>query len=1485
MGPIDSGHTDSYQQDVIVNGDNSSAIEIDDDIVSITTENPIIEDETGKIELNSDRYGIRLNGDGSISLNAVGGNFITVTANSTNDTIGDGINVTDNAGGSITLAGANNTITVTGASSDGIYTDTGNSTAISFTANGVNGNNTIMAENNAIDHRGSNTITYEATGSNIFTAQKGDGIRIEGDGSEETGSVILTAHDNTITAGDNGIQVTGGGTVNVTANDGNNTITAVNKGITANGERSNVYLTSNNNTITINDGKADGYDYNYISAIDARENSSVVIKNYDDNNINGVLDINLNNVYGDVRGIYVEDSSININQNAFDLTINRIKDVDDSRMSSSKYVYGIATDIGSTKETDSNITINTINGINLDLQSKDDTSRAHGIYSAGGSINLNSTKGIAKINVNAAGSSTGSYTHGIFSENYGYVSVEANQGIDIDAENVSDANNVSVYAVRVNISNSINPTKFHNAGTIDLKTKGDIDISATAGKGSTAFAVAANSNKNTTYGGNISLDAYNIYLSAEGKSTQTLSATSTAHNNIIANNIVEITADTRNDATGGYARAIYAMNAVNEIEGKDITVNATANGANDRAYAIQTSATNYLTQNKLDSESISLTAKSGEAESSGVYSESMNGYIAETELKSTIGNNSIFADTYGVNALVMTGKGDAKVNLTAQQGSNFIEAGTLDNNKFGDSYAINALSSTVILDAAKNNQLSGAIYAGRYNVNSAKSATVKLDGANNIVKSYAVIANAGDIDTTNQYIDEENKVENKFWNKKFVSSLYAEDGANIELTGENYIGTWADNTKDEYLERTVWAYAKEDNVASTIKITGAAQIGTDRYKISPNSADVAIAAGTATDLDKEKVDGFAGERSTVTVEYDNFTDGTDGIRSSSISGDILSAYAGQVDIYSNNSEAALTVKGNLLAGNNGILNINLGNGGYFEGRTDDYQDAGNATETSTVASNDHLRFYDPAFSSTIYSSGEINLDMGQGSRWNVTGQSWVTSLRGEGVIDMRNDNENLSSGVTTDANETTTDNNSHAVHIGTLTGKHTFVMDLNDTAHEISDMLYIKDEANSSGTHKVFLNSVAGLENMKDGDKLRFATVNAGVDQLVFEGEYNGENGYTGNKSRAMLNDTGFNNVAFDIKNETYSTSDAENADYNGDTFDLTKPGNEYVNKEYGNTATNWYITRNSSGDETSDAGETILNMSRANYSNAIYMDRLNKRLGEARYINSEEDEGMWVRLRHDRIGKDDAYRSQNTMYELGYDQKQECDNGERRVGFAVDYMHGDTSYSDIAGKGEIDRYGLWLYDTWMGDKGHYVDYVAKWGHLDNEFEIYNSRDKVDGDYSNNVFSVSAEYGRKKDIGNDWYFEPQAQVQLARVTGADYTTSQGTKVSVDGINSLIGRAGFRIGKDFGEEKQSTLYFKADVLHEFLGDQTIRALDATTGGNWQSVDYDNQGTWYDIGIGYAAMMSKNSYAFIDLEQSFGNDNDETYQINAGVQWTF
>ncbi len=803
------------------------------------------------------------------------------------------------------------------------------------------------------------------------------------------------------------------------------------------------------------------------------------------------------------------------------------------------------------------------------------------------------------------------------------------------------------------------------------------------------------------------------------------------------------------------------------------------------------------------------------------------------------------------------------------------------NDFYGDQYAINAQGAgTVDVNAGLANTIYGAVYAtGTAKVGeNIKVSDVTLTGQTNFVRSAAVIEDAGDL---------QGKEVNggEITGMDVVSALYAEEGASIKLSGVNNIQTYYDDPSDTHTsERAVWAYKGAD-----ITIEGNTVIRTSSYESSPNDMDIAIAAGTSTNIN-DHID-----MANVNLKYENYNGAK-----SFIQGDILAAYGGEVNIAPNTantravSDAGINITGNLLAGNDGKLDVDLGNGGILVGRADDYGDA--ALNNGHGSGDKENGFYNPAFSSEIVRNGTVNLTMGEGSQWYVNGQSWITSVdtskAQNTLIDLVSANTNLNM-------------DSHALTIGTLKGDTNFRMKL-DGNRQYSDMLYI---GNGNGTYNIELDEVVTIDDMYadsgEGFKfsgLRFATVGKGSDV-----DFN-----------VTATDKGFNNIIYTVGKDVYGSniSNHENDAYNnGDGTSLDKPGNAAVedllkDAEQAGAATintndimllaNEPDTgENLDNNENhlnyklidmqtvrSDAGETMLNMSRANYSNAIYMDRLNKRLGEARYINDdpEEDEGMWVRVRHDRIGKDEAFRSQNTMYELGYDKRQECDNGKRRVGFAVDYMHGDTGYNDIAGKGEIDRYGLWLYDTWTGNKGHYVDYVAKWGHLQNDFEVYNSEGKVTGDYSNNVFSISAEYGRKKDMGNDWYFEPQAQLQLARVTGADYTTSQGTKVSVDGINSLIGRAGFRIGKDFGEEKQSTLYFKADVLHEFLGDQTIRALDGTTNG-WQSVDYENQGTWYDIGIGYAAMLSQSTYAFIDLEQSFGNDNDDTYQINAGVRWTF
>ena len=126
--------------------------------------------------------------------------------------------------------------------------------------------------------------------------------------------------------------------------------------------------------------------------------------------------------------------------------------------------------------------------------------------------------------------------------------------------------------------------------------------------------------------------------------------------------------------------------------------------------------------------------------------------------------------------------------------------------------------------------------------------------------------------------------------------------------------------------------------------------------------------------------------------------------------------------------------------------------------------------------------------------------------------------------------------------------------------------------------------------------------------------------------------------------------------------------------------------------------------------------------------------------------------------------------------------------------------------------------------------------------------------YSNFVYSASAEYGRKKGFGaTTGYIEPQAQIQYAHVTDADYTTSQDTQVDLDAIDSLIGRVGFRLGRDIGES--NNFYIKADILHEFLGDQDISAKDNT---GLLHTTYENEGTWYDVGLGFSHEFSKGTY---------------------------
>lgn len=1401
-----------------------------------------------------------------------------------------------------------------------------------------NGSGTITIQAGQIDEDGVSTFAdYEGV-DNILTAGE-NGVRSDGTGTTN----VIAANDNIIAGTTNGILSDGAGIIKITAGNDNhigqytytdengenhtvtsqsgieitkgsvnitagytNDIKAINHGINIIGENSSITMNGADNILTVDSNNGAGY------GISASNGANVVMNSTGGNNAeNGDISINVStklsdsNTSVDFYGVKGTSSS-NIELTASKNITIKMNVNDEKPSTSGRYTGGLVMENQSTANVNA--------GGYFYLESTTNKAGTNDAYAITQNYGLRAVQG-SDINI----TTSGKY---ITKENIDLGAVIVAKGRHSEAVSVENSNlemNINGGGIYILNEAQDNAIALHNKDSekVDIVANGDIYIrsvnnspaaehqNSTNTKGILSESYT-NNNMITKISGNNML----IESIANGENTAGNTAFGIyAKNSRNGNHLVDIDVDSlsiiaRSDATAG-TNSSYGINA----ESSQVDIDANKGSTNINAqYGIYAK---HQISNKDIGANVDINAKLSNyitAEAIGVYSAGVKTVVNLT------GQNNIINAVTGVNAatagsillkadttnhITSTGSGisssgrDSNINLEAKNNSVYAgeivrvsdEFGNFD--YYGQKKVINALSgSDVTLTADKTNGMNyllGAVYASG-NVDEGdniKATKVDLTGKDNIILSNAEITNAG------------GRTDN------VISALYAQDKAIVNVSGTNNIQTYYSDPNDtSTTERVVWAYQGAD-----INITGNTNISTSQYLVSPNNMDIAIVAGTAKELTKADFDETVLrdlDIANVDLKYEN-NNGAN----SSITGDILSAYGGVVNIAPNStntraaSDAGINITGNLLAGNNGVVDIDLGKGGSLTGRADDYGDA-EVDGTNHGAGIENGGFFNPAFSSEIIKGGTVNLTMGGGSRWNVTGQSWITSLTTTGnaedtLISLEKAKEDLNS-------------NASALTIGTLKGDTRFYMNLNGD-RSASDMLYIKNAQGIDGGtahYNIYLqDDVTSAEINSDGTKafngLRFATVGTGsnVDFTV--------------KSQG----TG---SAFDVEYEVDTDSyvnNSENSDYNstiGGDANVEKPGDDSVNDFFGvsdnsgaevavsndimlldettdesselDEVTNFKIVKRL-GEELNDTGKTILNMSRANYSNAIYMDRLNKRLGEARYINSEEDEGMWVRIRHDRIGKDDAYRSQNTMYELGYDQKQECDNGERRVGMAIDYMHGDTGYDQIAGKGEIDRYGLWLYDTWMGDKGHYADYVAKWGHLSNDFEVYTMQngDKVTGDYSNNVFSVSAEYGRKKDIGNDWYFEPQVQAQLARVTGADYTTNQGTKVSVDGINSLIGRAGFRLGKDFGEEKQSTVYIKADVLHEFLGDQDVRVLDKSSDNKWAGISYENEGTWYDVGFGFATQMSKNSYAFMDFEKSFGNDNDETYQINVGMQWSF
>lgn len=269
--------------------------------------------------------------------------------------------------------------------------------------------------------------------------------------------------------------------------------------------------------------------------------------------------------------------------------------------------------------------------------------------------------------------------------------------------------------------------------------------------------------------------------------------------------------------------------------------------------------------------------------------------------------------------------------------------------------------------------------------------------------------------------------------------------------------------------------------------------------------------------------------------------------------------------------------------------------------------------------------------------------------------------------------------------------------------------------------------------------------------------------------------------------------------------------------------------------------------------------------------DTLLKRMGELR--DADGTVGAWARI----YGSEQEYGAQsvnakNTTVQVGADY----DVGAGwKVGGAFSYTDGSSTFD--MGESDSDMYGVSVYGTWLADNGQFVDLIAKYSRLSNEF----TSGTMKGDFDNNAFSVAAEYGWHFAMNDLAFVEPSAGVTYGRIMGDDFVAHNGVRVEQDDYDSLIGRLGVRSGFYFPEQKGS-IYARVAVLHDFMGDMESTA---SKDGNVAYLKDELGDTWVEYGIGANFNLTNTTYTFVDLEKTTGGDVKENWRWNIGLRTVF
>ena len=295
----------------------------------------------------------------------------------------------------------------------------------------------------------------------------------------------------------------------------------------------------------------------------------------------------------------------------------------------------------------------------------------------------------------------------------------------------------------------------------------------------------------------------------------------------------------------------------------------------------------------------------------------------------------------------------------------------------------------------------------------------------------------------------------------------------------------------------------------------------------------------------------------------------------------------------------------------------------------------------------------------------------------------------------------------------------------------------------------------------------------------------------------------------------------------------------------------------------------------SSSAGDVLDKQLPSNepYINTNELDNVFKRVMDIR--NDPSEVGVWIRGETGKM-KIDGYGYDYNLTSGGHDWKHESDAAIMFGGFGITHS---VNKCDTGIIGDAKSTGYNLYGSWLGkDNNDYIDVILKYGKMDKTYAGLDINNVfAGGNYSKDVFSIAAKYGRRYEMRNDWYYEPFAGLTWGRISDVDFKDTRGFKIHGDSVTSKMANLGIQVGKKLDKHD---IYYRMNLVHDFDGEMYMNVPGTKT-----AAYTDMGGTWLKCAVGTSAKVGKNNSFYIDLERDFGNKVEKPWAISAGYRHTW